>query len=81
MVLGIKWLQLHDVGTKWASNITIFNSLYCKENCLPKGRTAIMLGIVDVPDSFERQEPELIKEEKLELELDQLVEEPTKPRH
>ena len=40
-----------------------------------------MPGIVDVPDSFERQEPELIKEEKLELELDQLVEEPTKPRH
>ena len=78
MALGIKWLQLHDVGTKWALNITIFNSLYCKENYLPKGRIAIIPGIVDVPDSFERQEPELIKEKELELELDQLVEKPTR---
>ena len=29
-----------------------------------------MPGIMDVPDSFKRQEPELIKEEELELELD-----------
>ena len=78
MVLGIKWLQLHDVRTKWASNITIFNSLYCKENYLPEGRTAIMPDIVDVPDSFKRQEPELIKEKELKLELDQLVEKPTR---
>ena len=47
----------------------IFNSLYCKENYLPEGRTAIMPGIMDVSDLFERQEPEFIKEKELELEL------------
>ena len=60
MALGIKWLQIHDVGTKWASNMAIFNNPYCKENCLPEGRTAIMPGMVDVPKSFEQYEKELI---------------------
>ena len=36
VVLGIKSLQIHDVSTKWALNMAIFNSPYCKENYLPE---------------------------------------------
>ena len=39
--------------------MAIFNSPYCKENYLPKGRTAIMPGMVDIPESFKVQEKEL----------------------
>ena len=52
VMLSIKWLQIHDVGIKWALNMAIFNSPYCKENYLPEGRTAIMPGMVNVPESF-----------------------------
>ena len=67
MVLGIKWLQIYDVSTKWASNIAIFNSPYCKENYLPKEQTVIMPGMMDVPELFNQNKKELeaTKEKKL----------------
>ena len=51
VVLGIKWLQRHDVGTRWGSNMAAFNSTYCKSNCLPPGRTVMVPGMVDVPET------------------------------
>ena len=45
--------------------MAIFNSLYCKENCLSEGRTAIMPGMVDIPESFEQDEKELTDIQKL----------------
>ena len=61
IVLGIKWLQRHDVGTRWASNMAAFNSSYCKKNCLPRDKTVIISGMVEVPDV----PPHLINEEPL----------------
>ena len=37
--------------------MAIFNSPYYKENCLPKGQTAIMPGIINVPKSFNISKP------------------------
>ena len=54
--------------------MAIFNSLYCKKNCLPKGRTVIMPGMVDVPDLFnyyEAKPEEIII--KIVKELDNII--------
>ena len=50
VVLGIKWLQRHDATTKWAANMVLLNSPYCRKNCLEAGKIAIVPGIVEVPD-------------------------------
>ena len=50
VVLGIKWLQRHDVTTRWGANMVLLNSPYCKDNCLELGRPAIVHGLVEVPD-------------------------------
>ena len=54
--------------------MAIFNSLYCKKNYLPEDRTAIMPGMVNIPNSFDHYEAkpeetimEIIKE------LDKLI--------
>ena len=50
-MLGIKWLQKHDVITKWGANIVLLNSPYCKKNYLKSRHTAIVPGIVNMPDT------------------------------
>ena len=52
MVLGIKWLQTHNISIKWVSNIAIFNSPCYKKNCLSKGQTVIMLNIINILKVF-----------------------------
>jgi hypothetical protein len=37
VVLGLPWLRLHDVTSKWAANTVRFESLYCKRHYLVKG--------------------------------------------
>ena len=49
-MLGIKWLQKHNVIIKWGANIVLLNSPYYKKNYLESGRTAIIPGIVNIPD-------------------------------
>lgn len=51
VILGIKWLQKHDMTTKWGANMAIFNSPYCKKNCLKNGQPVIISGMIDVPDT------------------------------
>ena len=34
MVLGLPWLELHDVHTRWAQRSVTFDSDYCRQNCL-----------------------------------------------
>lgn len=57
VVLGIKWLQQHDATTKWAANMIIFNSPYCKRNCLKGETSTIVTGIIDIPDDLETRIP------------------------
>ena len=47
---------------KWGANIVLLNSPYCKENYLKSRRTAIILGIVNMPNTptyFQQSEPPL----------------------
>ena len=53
VVLGIKWLQLHDVTTRWGANLAFFNSNYCKKSCLSEKNSAIVPGIIEVPDTID----------------------------
>ena len=82
VMLSIKWLQLHDVGTKWASNMAIFNSPYYKKNYLPEDRTAIILGMVDVPNLFDNYKAKPV-ETIMEIikELDKLMKPLKSPRY
>ena len=50
IVLSIKWLQQHDVFIKWAVNMTIFNSSYCKKHCFKEDQTVIMSDMIEVSD-------------------------------
>ena len=52
VILGIPWLQKHDVTTKWASNLAILNSPFCRKNCLREDQqTVIARGLVNVPEA------------------------------
>ena len=53
VILDIKWLQIYNINIKWASNIAIFNNLYCKKNCLSEERTIITPNIVNILELFE----------------------------
>jgi hypothetical protein len=39
LVLGIPWMQLHDIGISFASNSISFNSKYCMTHCGSKSKT------------------------------------------
>ena len=62
VILGIKWLQKHDVTIKWGANMVLLNSPYCKKNYLESGRTAIVPGIINIsntPAYLQPKEPPL----------------------
>ena len=51
VVLGIKWLQKHNMQTKRSTNIVSLNSPYSKKNYLKLKRTTIVPGIIEVPNT------------------------------
>ena len=50
IVLGIKWLQIHDVSIRWAMNSLTFNSPYCRQHCLDNSESNTVIGITNVPE-------------------------------
>ena len=50
IILGIKWLQIHDVSIRWATNSLIFNSPHCRRNCLNNSESNTVVGNTDVPE-------------------------------
>ena len=47
IVLGIKWLQIHDVSIRWAMNSLTFNSPYCRQHCLDNSIGSIFHYLAD----------------------------------
>jgi hypothetical protein len=56
-VLGIAWLQLHDVSAQFASNTVTFSSKYCTKNCQER--------IVTIQGASEEPPEPIYTEEKL----------------
>ena len=50
IVLGIKWLQIHDVSIRWAMNSLTFNSPHCRQHCLDNSESNTVMGITNVPE-------------------------------
>jgi hypothetical protein len=47
IVLGIPWLQLHDVAIRFASNTVTFESQYCITHC--HDTSVIVKGVTEAP--------------------------------
>ena len=60
MLLGIPWLRTYNPYIRWAENVVIFESEYCRSHCLPNQRVVSVEGYLKPLDK-EDQEPELSK--------------------
>lgn len=49
MVLGIPWMQLHDVAIRFASNVLTFGSPYCLSNCNVKPAVPVAAEGISIP--------------------------------
>jgi transposase InsO family protein len=45
IVLGIPWMQYHDVAIRFSSNTVTFDSPRCKKSCLPSPAPAVTTGL------------------------------------
>ena len=45
LILGMPWLRLHNPAVRFSSNLMLFNSPYCKENCSHYGKTIPLLPV------------------------------------
>ena len=53
VVLGVKWLQIHDPFVSWSRNTLTFSSSYCAAECLPGKRSPLVVpGIPDPLEEF-----------------------------
>ena len=43
LILGMPWLRLHNPAVRFGSNLMLFDSPYCKENCSHYGKTIPLL--------------------------------------
>lgn len=49
LVLGIPWMQLHDVAILFSSNSLTFGSQYCQTHCSPHPATAVVAEGISIP--------------------------------
>ena len=75
IVLGIKWLQIHDVSIRWAMNSLTFNSPYCRQHCLDNSESNTVIGITNVPEL--RAEKPLVVESSASPDLTAAIEDPS----
>ncbi|PVU99311.1 hypothetical protein BB559_000823 [Furculomyces boomerangus] len=54
IVLGLPWLKIHSPSILWNQNSIQFESLFCKQNCLPRFATlnAVFSPPEDIDDSI-----------------------------
>jgi len=45
LILGMPWLRLHNPAVRFGSNLMLFDSPYCKENCSHYGKTIPLLPV------------------------------------
>ena len=45
LILGMPWLRLHHPAVRFGSNLMLFDSPYCKENCSHYGKTIPLLPV------------------------------------
>ena len=56
LILGMPWLWLHNPAVRFGSNLMLFDSPYCKENCSHYGKTIPLLPVLHLT-SRTREQP------------------------
>ena len=57
LILGMPWLRLHNPAVRFGSNLMLFDSPYCKENCSHYGKTISLLPVPYLTASKTREQP------------------------
>jgi hypothetical protein len=55
LILGMPWLRLHNPAVRFGSNLMLFDSSYCKENCSHYGKAIPLLPVPHLRSQARKQ--------------------------